>query len=387
MSLFHEQIPLFTDLKDTFHSDAYLELPSDWWVVIADVQNSTQAIQQGQYRDINTIGGSTIAAVLNAVKPLKVPYVFGGDGASFCIPPDSIEAVQKALKGCQEMASSGLNLDLRVGIVPYSELNSAILLCRYQSTPSLTQYFFMGGGMQEADDKVKNDAACHLPDTTVSEADFSGFECRWNEVPSAQEVTFSLLVKARTDKEKDALALYQALNQHLIDVFGEVANHHPLNEQGLSLSFKPENLKGESVAKSFQKIQKVSAMSRWIETIRLLFQNVVGRYWMYFKKYELGADWGQYKSDLVMNSDYLKLDDTYRTVMSGTHKMVLELLEWLQLEYQKGHLFYGCHQTHSAVVTCLVAKTGVEHIHFVDSAEGGYAMAAKQLKQQIQQLS
>ncbi|MDG4811632.1 DUF3095 family protein [Hydrogenovibrio sp. 3SP14C1] len=380
-------MPVVHYLNDTLQPDAYLELLPDWLVVIADVQNSTQAIQQGRYRDINTVGGSTISAVLNAVKPFKIPYVFGGDGASFCVPPEFIEAVEKALKGCQEMASKGLNLDLRVGIVPYSDLTRSILLCRYQSTPSLTQYFFMGGGMEEADDKVKQQTVYHLSKTIEPDADFSGFECRWNEVPSAQEVTFSLLVKARTENQQDALVLYQALHQHLIDLLGEVLSHHPLSEQGLSLSFKPSKLKGESVIKSFQNAKGISWVTRWIMTVKLLFQNVVGRYWMRFNKHEIGADWGRYKSDLVMNSDYLKLDDTYRTVMSGTYKTVSELLSWLESEYQKGHLFYGYHQTHSAVVTCLVAKTGIEHIHFVDSAEGGYAMAAKQLKKQVQQAS
>jgi len=353
--------------------------------VIADVQNSTQAIQQGRYRDINTIGGSAIAAVLNAVKPLKIPYVFGGDGASFCVPPEHIEPVQKALKGCQELAAKGLDLDLRVGIVPYSNLTRSIFLCRYQSTPSLTQYFFMGGGMEEADEKVKQEPGYHLPTTIKADADFSGFECRWNEVPSAQEVTFSLLVKARTENQQDALALYQTLHQHLIELLGEVSSHHPLSEQGLSLSFNLSKLRGESVVKSFQNDRNISLAARVTMAAKLLFQNAVGRYWIRFNKHKIGVDWGRYKSDLMMNSDYLKLDDTYRTVMSATHKTISELLKWLESEYQKGHLFYGHHQTHSAVVTCLVANTGIEHIHFVDSAEGGYAMAAKQLKKQIQQ--
>ncbi|WP_396278665.1 DUF3095 family protein [Hydrogenovibrio crunogenus] len=383
--IFHEQIPAVHHLNETLQPDAYIELLPDWLIVVADVQNSTQAIKEGRYRDINTAGGSTIAAVLNAVKPLKIPYVFGGDGASFCVPSEAIEPVKKALKGCQELALSGLNLDLRVGIVPYSELKNPILLCRYQSTPSLTQYFFMGGGMEEADDLVKSDTTYHLSDAVEADADFSGFECRWNEVPSAQDVTFSLLVKARTENQQEALALYQDLTQRLTNLLGEVNRHHPLSEQGLSLSFQPGKLKGEAVVKSFSSIQTGSVFSQWLMIGKLLFQNLVGRYWMRFKKHEMGADWGRYKSDLLMNSDYLKLDDTYRTVMSGTHETVASLISWLESEYQKGQLFYGVHQTHSAVVTCLVAKTGIEHIHFVDSAEGGYAMAAKQLKKQIQQ--
>jgi len=51
-------------------------------------QNSTKAIETGHYREINAVGGSSIAAVINAIKPRRIPYGFGGDGARFCIPPE-----------------------------------------------------------------------------------------------------------------------------------------------------------------------------------------------------------------------------------------------------------------------------------------------------------
>ncbi|MDX1347556.1 MAG: DUF3095 domain-containing protein [Thiomicrorhabdus chilensis] len=376
---FEDNIPCFEDLQETFNSAVYTELPADWWVVIADVRDSTQAIQQGRYRDINAVGGGTIAAVLNALKPRQVPYVFGGDGASFCVPPDALPAVKKALGGCQELASEGLGFDLRVGLVPYAELSRPIKVCRYQGAPNLVQYFFMGGGMEEADQLVKLDSRYHLSEQVDAEADFSGFECRWNQVPSGREVTFSLLVKAREQNQQACLELYRSVQQRLLSLMGDVQQHHPLNMGGLSLSFNADKLQAEVATKSLH----LGRFRRWRTRQVIRLQNVIGSYWMAFGKRAINVDWGRYKADLVENSDYLKLDDMYRTVMAGDRNAVTQLLQWLEEGYQQGRWYYGCHQTHSAVITCLVSKTGVEHVHFVDSAEGGYAMAAKQIKQQM----
>ena len=44
----------------------HVDMPLDWWVVIADVIGSTKAIEQGVYKKVNTIGVACIAAVVNA---------------------------------------------------------------------------------------------------------------------------------------------------------------------------------------------------------------------------------------------------------------------------------------------------------------------------------
>ena len=42
--------------------DAYAPLPDDWVVIISDVQGSTRAIEAGQYKKVNMVGASSIAA-------------------------------------------------------------------------------------------------------------------------------------------------------------------------------------------------------------------------------------------------------------------------------------------------------------------------------------
>jgi len=57
-------------------------------------------------------------------------------------------------------------------------------------------------------------------------------------------------------------------------------------------------------------------------------------------------------------------------------------LEALLTEAQlKGIAHHGLHRQDAALMTCFVpSATRSDHIHFVDGAMGGYAMAARALK-------
>lgn len=67
----------FSEIADLSH---YVPLPDDWSAVVADVKNSTGAINKGEYKAVNITGVSVITSILNGLKPLSVPYIFGGDG-------------------------------------------------------------------------------------------------------------------------------------------------------------------------------------------------------------------------------------------------------------------------------------------------------------------
>jgi len=376
---FDDSLRVLSDLKETFNMAAYKTLPQDWWVVVTDIKGSTKAIEAGRYRDINAVGGSTIAAIVNALKPIKIPYVFGGDGATFCIPPNALVAAKEALKGCQELAKEAMQLELRVGIVPLNKVTRPVKICKYKVSPSLIQYFFMGGGLEDADRLIKESNTYALEENIKANADFSGFECRWNEIPSQHGVTMSLLVKSRADTDEQTILLYQMVSQKIVEFLGDVTQHHPLNRQGLSLSLNKDKLNIEVNAKSLHQ----SFWAKWKIRQIIRAQNIIGKVWMAFKVKNKFGDWGQYKQDMVVNSDYIKLDDTFRAILSGEKQKVQAFIEWLNQACKNGDLFYGVHLTNAALITCLVAKTGTEHIHFVDANNGGYTMAAKQLKNQM----
>ena len=115
---FYQQLPLYQDFSQLTEPACYQNLPADWILLLSDVQGSTQAIQAGRYKEVNALGASVIIAVLNIVKPLSIPFVFGGDGASLCIPPGYNEKIIPALLAAKQLAEESYHLHLRVGLIP-----------------------------------------------------------------------------------------------------------------------------------------------------------------------------------------------------------------------------------------------------------------------------
>ncbi|SFB88215.1 Protein of unknown function [Marinospirillum celere] len=379
---FFEDLPPLAQFSEVLLIDNYQELPDDWWVVVTDVQGSTKAIEEGRYREINSLGGCTVAAMLNAVKPMAIPYVFGGDGASFCIPPGYLEPVRKALQGCKELASEHFNLNLRTGLLPYSEISkkAPLLVCRFSKSKDLQQAIFAGDGMQEADRLVKQDNRWEVSyDKATAAADFSGFECRWQQIPSPREVTVSLLVQVRSSSLAEEMKLYQELLAKMQEILGTDDLQQPLTAKGMRLSFSSNKLAAESRVKSYMNPESTHRKQLW----KLRFLNFLGLILMGLNLRTGKAEWGRYKQDAVVSSDYRKFDGVFRSVFAADTKDLDSFTEWLDQQQAASKLNYGIHVSKAAQLTCVVSETGVKHIHFVDGCDGGYALAARELKQKI----
>ena len=83
---FYRTLVPFDSFDDVVRRDRYRPLPDDWIIAVTDVSHSTEAIEQGRYREVNTAGAAVLAAISNALPDLQFPSTFGGDGASFAAP-------------------------------------------------------------------------------------------------------------------------------------------------------------------------------------------------------------------------------------------------------------------------------------------------------------
>jgi hypothetical protein len=98
-------------------------------------------------------------------------------------------------------------------------------------------------------------------------------------------------------------------------------------------------------------------------------------------------EWGSYKTIVSDATDYEKFDDVLRMVITGNADQRKQLILYLDLLYQKGIVVYGMHVTDRALMTCLVFERNGRQVHFVDGADGGYAVAAKAMKARMQNLA
>lgn len=373
---FFETLPQFTDFSSLTDENHYSEVPDDWYVVITDIKDSTKAIESGRYRDINTIGAACIIVVQNAVKNFIFPYAFGGDGASILIPAKWVDDVARSLIGLQKLARMKFGLELRVGIVPVKDIKSSkgvILVGKFAVNPNKFIAFFRGGGISLAEKLIKEgDGSYHLKGG-ASGADLDGLSCRWKPIKSKRGKILSILIRNR---ETSDLSEMKSIVEEIERIFGgKIENANPV---------ETKLMKYKSLIQCFRDEIKYSEriFSR-ILLRRLVFMTFAVLIFR-FRFPALGFSRNEYLGELSSHSDFRKFDEIVRMVVDCTSEQANQISTLLNKKYMDKKIFYGLFSSDTSLMTCFVqhlASGG--HIHFIDGGNGGYAMAAKQLKEQI----
>jgi len=148
----------------------------------------------------------------------------------------------------------------------------------------------------------------------ADESLFEGFECRWNEVPSPHGEDVVLLVRACSGDAAQDEATYGEILSMVADIYGAEARYHPLRQSGLSLAGDSRLLSVEAgVRRSFSSLPW-RALYRFGSLLRRQFGNAL----MSGRVRRLGGDWRMYRSRLIANSDFKKLDDYLRMLIPGS---------------------------------------------------------------------
>jgi hypothetical protein len=97
-----------------------------------------------------------------------------------------------------------------------------------------------------------------------------------------------------------------------------------------------------------------------------------------------GFDPSHYRQVSLANTDFRKFDDGLRMTLDCSPQTADEIEHRLAAAQAAGTLYYGTHRQASAQMTCIVPSSLSDtHLHFLDGAGGGYAMAARRLKDSL----
>src|SRR6185436_16518787 len=89
----------------------------------------------------------------------------------------------------------------------------------------------------------------------------------------------------------------------------------------------------------------------------------------------------KYTRQLIENSDFRKFDDALRMVLDCTKELAASIEQRLKAAAADGIVRYGLHRQDAAMMTCFTpSPANPNHVHFIDGALGGYALAASALK-------
>ncbi len=358
------------NIADWGRQDRYTPLPDDWQVVIADIAGSTQAIEQGRYKDINVLGASCVIAACNAIGERDTHFVFGGDGAVFAVAPAHLSGLSAALSGLAHHARSVFGLTLRLGAVSVAELRSRgadVRLAHERLPGGFSMSIFSGGGVALADELVKQDPQRHaLSETSPAAVSVEGLECRWNDVPSTRGKMMALLIRFHHPEPsivKEVLAAIQAL----------LPEASPVRKTNMPLTWPPQHLWLELSAKI------PHLLPRCLRYVWLLMWTGLMSVLVRHYGFDPRSTTGRYCASVTENTDHVKYDDVFRAVMDVTHEEAQAVECLLRTKKAAGVLDYGVHFSEHALMTCFVRSLD-HHMHFVDASNGGYAMAARQLK-------
>ncbi len=379
MESFYRDLPSFDRFEEVTMDRHYRTVPEEWGILITDVKNSTEAIQDGKYRDVNLIGASSLAIARNVMGTLEFPFSFGGDGATMLIPPEHQDELRSRLSGLQNRAREQFQLELRAGHVPVDALNhrtESLDVAKYEVASGLCVAIFRGGGIAAANELVKQQPDRYeLSEPDPPEVTLEGLSCRWKPIPNQNGRILSLLVLARSTPKQE---VYRDVLDTLDALYdGELQRGNPVHSSGLS--YRSMSSCYEDEKRYVGRWWSVSALYRWMEIVLavMLFRwNVASL----FGK----AD--HYRNALPNHSDYRKFDDMLRLTLDCSPQQIDEITHYLDERYQQKDLFYGHHESSDALMTCFVESlSDGEHVHFIDGGDGGYTMAAVQLKKQIRQ--
>ncbi|MEG4025269.1 DUF3095 domain-containing protein [Microcoleus sp. S13C4] len=385
---FYSELRLVDNFIDITDLGNFVDVPDDWYIIVTDIRGSTKAIEAGRYKEVNLLGASSIVAVLNVAGKTEIPFVFGGDGATLLMGPSLLPAAKIALLATQQMAKTQFDMDLRVGAVSVKVVvaaNYPVKIAKFKVSENYSQAVFIGGGLTRATELIKDPAAGNIysikNNGSSETADFSGLECRWQDIPSKYGEIVTLLVMVHSDWTQQNHQRYRKILEKIESIYGKEDCLNPINGKNLNLTLNSEKLIKEIQVKAYN----ASWFDRQIDLSKIQLETALGSLLMNLKVKTEELDWGVYKDIAIAATDYRKFDDMLRMVISGNGWQRKKLTAYLENNYREGKLVYGLHVADRALMTCLVFERNGRQVHFVDGADGGYTLAAKDMKQRMKE--
>lgn len=377
---FFSDLPPIESFYSVTDTSVYEEIPDDWYLGITDIVNSSEASDIEGYKWVNILGAAPIVGLMNETEREPLPYTFSGDGCAFFVPPYLKEIAEKVLNATSIRGQQAFGLTLRTALIPVSALYEYGTTCRVaklRTDSSFEQAVFTGGGLTLAENILKDptDNRFDLIANGDEQADYSGLECRWDEVHNPGFKVFTYLIEAQGDNSIHTETYKEILDQ-LQSIFDLDEKSNPLTESQLNMSLRTKIISGE--------INFRTEGRRWWNRIRytldLIFRVLMGKLLMSTGTKTRSTDWSIYKKDMIRNSDHRKFDDMLRMVLSGTEDQGKQFEKVLSKLEQDDKVIYGSHISDSALITCMVFDWQDEHLHFIDGGDGGYVQAALDMK-------
>jgi len=374
-SEFYENLPLLRDFTRLSDPGQFCAVPDDWVVGVADIVDSTSEIARGRYKTVNMVGAAVLSAMINAMQGKLFPYVFGGDGAGFAVPPSAADTARDTLSALRRWADEEFSMPLRAAVVPVSALRQAgrdLRVARYAPSTGVDYAMFSGGGLAWAEAQMKQGAYLIEPAEPGAQPDLTGLSCRWSNSRARHGRILSLVVQPTANAtESDFADLAQSI---LSAAEGLERAGHPVPVNGPPIRWPPPDVGLDAHVSR-------AGGSLFRQKLLLLGQNLLIALLFLIGKRMGQFEPGHYRQMVSRNADFRKFDDGLKMTLDCDPETLAQIEHMLEEARGRGKIRFGLHAQDEAMMTCFVpSATRDDHVHFVDGASGGYARAAAAMR-------
>ncbi|MEO0336860.1 MAG: DUF3095 family protein, partial [Pseudomonadota bacterium] len=338
---FVESLSGFHHFEEAFDSDQYTDLPEDWLIVATDISGSTKAIDDGRYKEVNTLGATAIISAINACQPEAICFQFGGDGALLAAPANCLDKLTESMNELCEIAELQFQMSMRVSIWRVKDFYAKGLqfrVLKYDLAPAQHIFMFQGSGVEASDRWLKETSeAENLFTQRKSELTLkylNGLECRWNPLRAKHGKMVTGLIKVRN--ERKSTPILSQIHQ-LLDSEHDTS---PIRLNTLPTKWPPVHYYAEWKTKTAGDSKPRAYLNFFVVMSFLFFINPI--VWLFKAKIP-------YLGDLVIRSDYQKYDGMYRFVRDLNKQQSEDLYDLCKRLYDKGDIFYGLHESSEAL--------------------------------------
>lgn len=389
---FYTDLPVAADFSAALASEAYRPVPREWILAMTDVVNSTVAIEEGRYKDVTIAGAVGTIAVANLTGDLDFPFLFGGDGMTYLLPGSYREGVLDVLADTIRTVRELSGLELRAGVIAISELyhlGTEVRVGKVRVSPKYVQAMLTGSGLDLADRLLKGRAEGAITfaeesrlEGATRRADYRGFSCRWLDIPSSRGETVSLIIRPASSDQEEALGQMRSASALLREIIEDEAAAHPLSVELQSVA--GSQARGVQAEAAYRSRRTRGLRYRFrLLLIRIQLAAVALAVRLNIPLRGMGKQLNRIPQDNIENADVRKFDGTIKMTLALSAEQRAGLLAALDGLEAKGDILYGAHISDRAIMTCLIHTNRDDEVHFVDAADGGYALAARRMKDKL----
>ncbi len=393
---FYDELPELQRFDEIFSAANYHDAPKDWVIIVTDVVNSTEAIAAGKYKQVNIAGVVGLAVASNVVGHLRFPFTFGGDGVTLLLPPGLAEPVIAHLIDLKGTIQQSFDLELRIGSLSVSDVvvpERPVRVAKLRVSEKYTQAVFDGAGVAYAEELIKSGTGAAQPGGQLAsgaqpkgagpamsdaKADTSGFSCRWREIPSGPGEVVALIVDACGTEAEVRERAIRKVSEAVRLSLGEEEMYHPV-ATGLQQQIRTrEEIDNEALVHARGRAGFVLLLQRLWVSVQLLAVKLALRLNLSLPYSHKKLN--QVRHDNITHADFRKYDGRLKMVVACSPEGRAALVERLNEMEQAGEIIYGIRAANHALITCIMRLRTPDEVHFIDGGDGGYTLAAAQIK-------